>query len=67
MAETLRRTVSAEEFTSQPFLKTRATPDLLPRAHGGFPTPSGKFEFYCEKLAQDGHDPLPGFVPPMKH
>jgi anaerobic selenocysteine-containing dehydrogenase len=64
MAETLRRTVPAEQFTRQPFLKTRAAPELLPRAQGGFHSPSGKFEFYCEKLARDGHDPLPGFVPP---
>jgi anaerobic selenocysteine-containing dehydrogenase len=64
MAETLRRTVPVEQFTHQPFVKTRATPELLPRAQGGFHSPSGKFEFYCEKLAQDGHDPLPNFVPP---
>ncbi len=64
MAETLRRTVPVEQFTSQPFLKTRATPDLLPHARGGFHSPSGKFEFYCDKLAQDGYDPLPSFVPP---
>jgi anaerobic selenocysteine-containing dehydrogenase len=30
----------------------------------GFPTPSGKLEFYSERAAQDGHDPLPGYVPP---
>lgn len=64
MADTLRRTVSVEQFTRQPFLKTRATPELLPRAQGGFHSPSGKFEFYCEKLARDGYDPLPTFVPP---
>ena len=64
MAETLRRTVPADQFTAHPFLKTRATPDLSPRARGGFHSPSGKFEFYCEKLAQDGYDPLPSFVPP---
>ena len=64
MAETLRRTVPVDRFIREPFLKTRATPDLLPRANGQFHTPSGKFEFYCEKLARDGYDPLPGFVPP---
>lgn len=64
MADTLRRTVPVEQFTRQPFLKTTSAPNLLPRAQGGFHSPSGKFEFYCEKLAQDGHDPLPSFVPP---
>ncbi len=64
MADTLRRTVPVEQFTREPFLKTTPTPNLLPRAQGGFHSPSGKFEFYCEKLAQDGHDPLPSFVSP---
>ncbi|NOT58401.1 MAG: molybdopterin-dependent oxidoreductase [Deltaproteobacteria bacterium] len=64
MADSLKRGLSAEEFTKRPFMKTRPTPDLLPRATGGFATPSGKFEFYCEKLAHDGLDPLPSFVPP---
>lgn len=31
----------------------------LPYANGGFPTPSGKCEFYSEALAQQGLDPLP--------
>jgi anaerobic selenocysteine-containing dehydrogenase len=35
----------------------------LPRealfAEGGFPTPSGKVEFYSERMAADGFDPLP--------
>ncbi len=64
MTDALKPELSAEEFTSRPFIKTRSTPDLLPRATGGFATPSGKFEFYCEKLAHDGLDPLPSFVPP---
>ena len=41
----------------------------LPRGHapfadGGFPTPSGKCEFYSETLARQGVDPLPDFVAP---
>jgi anaerobic selenocysteine-containing dehydrogenase len=31
-----------------------------PFADGHFPTPSGKVELYCERLAQQGYDPLPG-------
>jgi anaerobic selenocysteine-containing dehydrogenase len=35
-----------------------------PFADGGFPTPSGKCEFYSQRLADLGLDPLPGYVPP---
>jgi anaerobic selenocysteine-containing dehydrogenase len=35
-----------------------------PFAEGGFPTPSGKCEFYSERLAAQGLDPLPDWVPP---
>lgn len=33
-------------------------------AEGGFPSPSGKCEFYSERMAQDGYDPLPDYAPP---
>ena len=36
----------------------------LPFAEGNFPTPSGKCEFYSERMAQDGYDPLPTYTPP---
>jgi anaerobic selenocysteine-containing dehydrogenase len=35
-----------------------------PFAEGGFPTPSGKCEFHSERLAAQGLDPLPDWVPP---
>jgi anaerobic selenocysteine-containing dehydrogenase len=35
-----------------------------PFANGGFRTPSGKCEFYSERLAQQGLDPLPDYLPP---
>jgi anaerobic selenocysteine-containing dehydrogenase len=35
-----------------------------PFAHGGFPTPSGKCEFYSERMRADGLDPLPAYIPP---
>lgn len=37
-----------------------------PFAEGGFPTPSGKCEFYSAKMQQDGFDPLPAYVPPYE-
>ncbi len=64
VAEALKDGLSANAFRARPFLPTRPEPELLPRAQGGFLTPSGKFEFFCEKMEQDGLDPLPAFVPP---
>ena len=37
-----------------------------PFAQGGFPTPSGKCEFYSETLAHQGIDPLPHYVAPRE-
>ena len=37
-----------------------------PYANGGFPTPSGKCEFYSERLAAAGLEPVPDFVPPYE-
>jgi anaerobic selenocysteine-containing dehydrogenase len=33
-----------------------------PFANGGFPTPSGKCEFYSESMLLDGLDPLPSYI-----
>nr|WP_295784091.1 molybdopterin-dependent oxidoreductase [Rhodoferax sp.] len=32
----------------------------------GFPTPSGKLEFFSARAEADGHDPLPGYTPPRE-
>lgn len=37
-----------------------------PFAEGGFPTPSGKCEFYSATMANDGLDPLPAYIPPYE-
>jgi anaerobic selenocysteine-containing dehydrogenase len=37
-----------------------------PFASGAFLTPSGKCEFYSERLAQMGFDPLPTYTPPYE-
>ncbi|RZF29809.1 molybdopterin oxidoreductase family protein [Paraburkholderia sp. UYCP14C] len=37
-----------------------------PFADGGFRTPSGKCEFYSERLARQGIDPLPDYLPPYE-
>ena len=38
-----------------------------PFAQGGFPTPSGKCEFYSERAGQLGVDPLPAYTPPVEN
>jgi len=37
-----------------------------PFAHGGFPTASGKCEFFSAKMQADGLDPLPAYIPPYE-
>ncbi|HLQ43858.1 MAG TPA: molybdopterin dinucleotide binding domain-containing protein, partial [Planctomycetaceae bacterium] len=37
-----------------------------PFANGGFPTPSGKCELFCKRLAKLGLDPLPTYIPPAE-
>jgi anaerobic selenocysteine-containing dehydrogenase len=39
---------------------------FAPFAQGGFPTPSGKCEFYSESLQKQGVDPLPFYNPPLE-
>lgn len=39
---------------------------FLPFANGGFRTPSGKAEFYCESLKALGLDPVAEFAPPSE-
>jgi anaerobic selenocysteine-containing dehydrogenase len=39
---------------------------LAPFAQGGFPTPSGKCEFFSQRLADQGLDPLPNHVPNLE-
>jgi anaerobic selenocysteine-containing dehydrogenase len=42
-----------------------AMPDA-PFAEGGFPTPSGKCEFYSAAMLADGLDPLPAWIAPYE-
>jgi anaerobic selenocysteine-containing dehydrogenase len=42
-----------------------AMPDA-PFARGGFPTPSGKCEFYSATMLADGLDPVPTYIPPYE-
>ena len=45
-----------------------AVPEVYaPFAEGGFPTPSGKCEFYSETALKMGVDPLPNYTPPREN
>ncbi len=46
-------------------LQDKAYPPFKPFATG-FPTPTGKAEFYSEALAAQGLDPIASFVPPQE-
>src|SRR5579862_1336545 len=48
------------------FDKASAAAPFLPFAHGNFPTPSGKAEFYTEALIAQGLDPVVAFTPPTE-
>ena len=37
-----------------------------PFAQGGFPTPSGKCEFYSDRLEAEGLEPVPDYLPPYE-
>ncbi len=53
--------VSWKELEKQGF--TSYPVEAIPFAFGKFPTPSGLCEFYSERLAQQGKDPLPNYLP----
>lgn len=58
-------TVTWEALTTQGFARLNLPEPYLPFAEGNFPTPSGKCEFYSERMAADGYDPLPTYTPPQ--
>ncbi len=57
--------VTWERLLAEGFVRLNLPQPILPFARGDFPTPSGKCEFYSQRMADDGYDPLPAFTPPM--
>ena len=57
-------TVTWEKLLAQGYARLNLPQPYLPFAEGNFPTPSGKCEFYSERMAADGYDPLPTYTPP---
>lgn len=58
--------VTFEKLLDQGWMRLNLPTPFLPYADGGFPTPSGKCEFYSARLQAMGLDPLPTYTPPFE-
>lgn len=54
--------ITFEKLKAQGWARLNYPSPALAYPHG-FPTPSGKIEFYSRKAADDGFDPLPTYIP----
>jgi anaerobic selenocysteine-containing dehydrogenase len=57
---------SLETLRAEGFRRVGPPRGVALYAEGGFPTPSGKFEFASDDLAKAGLGPLPAYVPPAE-
>jgi anaerobic selenocysteine-containing dehydrogenase len=55
--------ITLERLKAEGSVRLNLPADYRPYADGVFPTPSGKCEFYSEKMQADGFDPLPTYSP----
>ena len=55
-----------ETLKARGWMRLAVPERFAPFAQGGFPTPSGKCEFYSETAMKMGHDPLPAYTPPRE-
>ncbi|MGH7677301.1 MAG: molybdopterin-containing oxidoreductase family protein [Gemmatimonadaceae bacterium] len=60
------RGVTLETLMERGWVRLNVPAPYLPFAEGGFPTPSGKCEFYSERLKEMGLDPVPTYIPPYE-
>ena len=58
--------VTYEQLRERGWVRLALPEPWLPFAKGGFPTPSGKCEFFSKGLEARGVDPLPGPRPPPR-
>ena len=56
--------VTFDSLADNGWVRLNVPRPFVPFAAGNFPTPSGKCEFYSERLKAMGMDPLPTFTPP---
>ncbi len=57
--------VTLERLKREGWARLNLPRPFVPFAEG-FPTPSGRLEFYSERTRNDGLDPLPGYTPPYE-
>ncbi len=60
------RGVTFDRLLEDGWVRLNLPTPFLPYAEGGFLTPSGRCEFYSERMAQLGFDPLPTYTPPRE-
>jgi len=60
------RGISLDALLERGWMRLDVPTPYLPFADGGFPTPSGKCEFYSARMAEMGLDPLPAYTPPYE-
>jgi anaerobic selenocysteine-containing dehydrogenase len=58
--------VTFEDLEREGTVRLSVGDPFVPFARGGFPTPSGKCELYSERLAEEGLDPVPDYIPPRE-
>jgi anaerobic selenocysteine-containing dehydrogenase len=58
--------VTMEGLLERGWMRLNVPTPYLPFADGVFSTPSGKCEFYSERMAELGLDPLPSYIPPYE-
>ncbi|HEX6315594.1 MAG TPA: molybdopterin oxidoreductase family protein [Gemmatimonadaceae bacterium] len=60
------RGVTFDALLERGWVRLNLPRPYAPFADGGFQTPSGKCEFYSERLAEMGFDPVPTYIPPYE-
>jgi molybdopterin guanine dinucleotide-containing S/N-oxide reductase-like protein len=60
------KTVTFDALMDRGWVRLDVPRPYAPFATGDFPTPSGKCEFYSERLSQVGLDPVPTYIPPYE-
>ncbi|RLT41609.1 MAG: molybdopterin oxidoreductase family protein [Chloroflexi bacterium] len=54
-------TCTWETLLADGYARLNLPDPYLPFAQGNYPTPSGKCEFYSQRMADDGYDPVPNY------
>ena len=60
------RGITLERLEEEGSIRLNLAENYAPFAEGVFPTPSGKCELYSERMAAEGFDPLPAYIPPRE-